>query len=192
MVNLQLIKIMNYIFGEDKFEKSKYDVFESSYKLEYLDIANKEFESLNNSLKQLNGFELPQHEYFDIFDNTRCKYESISEKADFGEDCESVSDFIQKDSCTNSDLTPDSTNLSCNDETLNLKYPGLDVISNNSIEENFDKAKRSIMGLELDSIKPNTLDVIDRQIITHIIDEKIESEESTSTQAEQLTNLTKN
>ena len=180
VINLQLIKIMNYIFGEDEFEKSKYDVLESSYKLEYFSIDTQRFESLNDSLKQLNGFELPQHEY---------KFESISEKADFGEDYESVSDFMKKNSCSNCDITPDP--LSYNKETLDYKSPNLNFHSNKSIEEDCNAIKESTIDLELVDLQSTTLDLIDKEIVSHIIDDKIESEESKFSQTDQLVHQTK-
>ena len=80
---------MNYIFEEDKYEKSNFDAFESSYKLERISFENKELESFNNSLQQLDGSKIARYEFANVFENKIAKYESISAIANFEKESES-------------------------------------------------------------------------------------------------------
>ena len=182
---------MNYIFDKDEYQKSNIDVFESNYMVEYLNFSNKEWESLNNSLKQLNGFELPQNESIDVLDNGQ-KYEAIWEKANHREqDSESVSSLLQKEILSNSDLISNPINLTWNDEVHNLGSYGLPNHCDNSREESIDKTKESTLNLNSDGIKLNAWDLNEKDAITNITDDKNESEESTFNHIEQLKYLTK-
>ena len=62
---------------------------------------------------------------------------------------------------------------------------------NKSIEEDCNVVKESAIDLELVDLQSTTLDLIDKEIVSHIIDDKIESEESTFSQTDQLVHQTK-
>ena len=80
---------MNYIFEEDKYQKSSFDAFELSYKFESISFEDKELESFNNSLQQLGGSKFARYEFANVFENKIAKYESISAIANFEKESES-------------------------------------------------------------------------------------------------------
>ena len=165
---------MNYIFGEDEYEKPSIDAFEPSDKFEKLGFPNGESESLNSFFKLVNCSELARYEVTNVFEDKTMKFESVSEKANFGEDSEL-------------DHDQESINLLDQIESPTYSIPYSDTVSpqnirtsrgfihtNRSLIDSIEKTKVSTLDLEISVSRSKVSD-----ITSQLIEDKIDIVEQT-------------
>ena len=169
---------MNYIFGEDK---SSFDSFEPCYKFHNISFENKELGSSNSSFEGLKDFEALRNEFTGIFESKWMKYESVSEKANFGEDSESSSDQQSIDLLDQFKPATMIVHYSNIEESHNIAASSEFFHNDSSLIGRISITKISTFGLQSGDSRPKTLD-----IPTLLDTDKIETVEQTLCESVQL------